>query len=569
VVVADPFSGDHQSTPAQVTPESSVRQVDVESVLAAAAAAVGGTPRVGQILMADAVLNAFTQGTHLLVQAGTGTGKSLAYVVPSMLRATTPGVGPVVIATATLALQRQLVEHDAPAIGPAIAHFLPRPAVVSVLKGRHNYLCRLRLSEREQKSAPGSSETGSSDTTPLFDDETVITGGRLSAQAKIVSRWATETESGDRDDLPEAIDARVWRAFSVSSAECVGRTRCPVGEDCFAEQARDAAREADVIVTNHAMLALDWIEGVPVLPEYSGVVIDEAHEWIDRATRAATLELSPAGITALGSAAGRLGVADDSDRLVQGAQDLAAATLVHVGQADHVRWKQLPEEIHDCAVVIREAARTTLSGLSHSGEARSTGGMDAQGTARQRLRAGLDAVINAIDRLLTADTDTVVWAQRAPERIMIAPLSIGDVLKARHDQPPVVLTSATLTSSAPVTRESSHSVDAVDPQFMEVARECGLSDQPWIGIDVGSPFDYARQGILYVARHLPEPGRDGIAEEALDEIAELVEAAGGRSLVLFSSWRAVERAGEYLRVRLDNEMRGTHPAARSSGGSAH
>jgi ATP-dependent DNA helicase DinG len=555
VVVVDPVSGDDESVETPVTSEISVEHRDVESALAAAAAAVGGTPRVGQVLMAQAVLNALTQGTHLLVQAGTGTGKSLAYLVPSMLRATTSGVGPVVIATATLALQRQLVEHDAPAIGPAIADLMPRPAIVSVLKGRQNYLCRLRLSERDQKSVSDSSGTGSPDVVPLFDDDTVMSGGRLSAQAQIVSRWANETESGDRDDLPEPIDARVWRAFSVSSAECVGRTRCPVGEECFAEQARDAAREADVIVTNHAMLALDWIEGVPVLPEYSGVVIDEAHEWIDRATKAATMELSPAGITALGAAAGRLGVDGDSVRLVQEAQDLAAAILVHVGQSDHVRWKQLPEEIRDCAVIIREAARATLSGLSHSGETRATDGIDAQTTARQRLRAGLDAVIHAIDRLLTADSDTVVWAQRAPERILIAPLSIGDVLKARHDQPPVILTSATLTSSAPVNRESSPSAEPADPQFMEVARECGLSDQPWVGLDVGSPFDYARQGILYVARHLPEPGRDGIAEEALDEIAELVEAAGGRSLVLFSSWRAVERAGEYLRVRLSNDMR--------------
>jgi ATP-dependent DNA helicase DinG len=406
------------------------------------------------------------------------------------------------------------------------------------------------------------SETANSlDTTPLFDDEAVISGGRLTAQAKVVSRWANETETGDRDDLPEPIDSRVWRAFSVSSAECVGRTRCPVGEDCFAEKARDVARDADVIVTNHAMLALDWIEGVPVLPEYSGVVIDEAHEWIDRATRAATMDLSPAAITVLAGAAARLGDGGDSDRLVSEARDLAAAVLAQVGESDHVRWAQVPEVIRDCAVIIREAARTTLSSLSHTSETRATSGVDTQSTARQRVRAGLDAVIVAIDRLLAADADMVVWAQRAPERISIAPLSIGDVLKARFDQPPVILTSATLMNSPTAVGVSCDGSDMPvapmehNPQFAEVARECGIADQPWSGLDVGSPFDYARQGILYVARHLPEPGREGIAEETLDEIAELIEAAGGRSLVLFSSWRAVERAADYLRVRLDSDMR--------------
>lgn len=518
--------------------------------LTAAAAAVGGTPRSGQIVMAEAVSDALDQGTHLLVQAGTGTGKSLAYLVPSMMRATTPQVEPVVIATATLALQRQLVEHDAPLIAAAIAEYLPRPVSVAVLKGRHNYLCQLRLLDKN--AARSATTPGDGDVTePLFDDDAVIAGGRLAAQAVTVRRWALETQTGDRDDLSEPVDSRVWRAFSVSSAECIGRTRCPAGEECFAERARDAARDADLIVTNHAMLALDWIEGVPVLPEYSGVVIDEAHEWIDRATRAATVELAPAAIIQLGHAVHRLVSDAVSDRLIESAQFLAEEIHTLLPVHDHVRWPQLPPGIRDGLIVLREATRSALSQVTDTQDADSTGRAESAVMARQRVRAGLDDVVSVCDRILAADDTSVVWAQRSPERVLMAPLSVGDILRARFDQPPVIFTSATLTAMSPQNPGSA----SEDERFVEVARECGVAEQPWLGLDVGSPFDYAQQGILYVAAHLPEPGRDAIAEETLDEIAELIEAARGRTLVLLSSWRSVERTADYLRVRLHDDLR--------------
>lgn len=529
------------------------------SALTSAAAAVGGSPRTGQIAMAEAVLDSFTQGTHLLVQAGTGTGKSLAYLVPSMMRATTPETDPVVLATATLALQRQLMEHDAPIIAAAIAEYLPRPVSVAVLKGRHNYLCRLRLLDKDSPESGASSNDGDA-TEPLFDDDAVIAGGRLAAQALAVRRWALDTQTGDRDDLPESVDSRVWRAFSVSSAECIGRTRCPVGDDCFAEEARDAAREADLIITNHAMLALDWIEGVPVLPEYSGVVIDEAHEWVDRATRAATVEISPAAILQLGNAVRRLVPEDVSDRLLAAAESLADDIRTQVPMKDHDRWPELPAIIRDGLLVLRESARTALSRITDAPDEDSLGRASAGRTgsaavARQRVRASLDDVVSVCDRILAADSASVVWAQRAPERIMMAPLSVGDILRARFDQPPVIFTSATLIAASSASASQSAGSASVDDRFAHIARECGIAEQPWVGLDVGSPFDYGQQGILYVAAHLPEPGRDAIAEETLDEIAELIEAARGRTLVLLSSWRSVERTADYLRVRLDDDMR--------------
>ncbi len=537
---------DHHEVPEDV-PDALV------PALTAAAAAVGGTPRAGQVVMAEAVSDALHQGTHLLVQAGTGTGKSLAYLVPSMMRATTAQIEPVVIATATLALQRQLVEHDAPLIASAISEYLPRPVSVAVLKGRHNYLCQLRLLDKDAARAGAvsgdSSDSGA--TEPLFDDDAVIAGGRLAAQAVAVRRWALETQTGDRDDLTEPIDSRVWRAFSVSSAECIGRTRCPVGEECFAEIARDAARDADLIVTNHAMLALDWIEGVPVLPEYSGVVIDEAHEWIDRATRAATVELAPAAIMQLGHAVRRLVSDDTSERLIEAAQGLAEEIHILLPVHDHVRWPHLPPAIRDGLIVLREATRSALSQVTDTQDADSTGRGESAVLARQRVRAGLDDVVAVCDRILAADDTSVVWAQRSPERVLTAPLSVGDILRARFDQPPVIFTSATLTATSSAPPASAPH----DERFVAVARECGIAEQPWRGLDVGSPFDYAQQGILYVAAHLPEPGREAIAEETLDEIAELIEAARGRTLVLLSSWRSVERAADYLRVRLGDDMR--------------
>lgn len=489
---------------------------DVAEALARVVKSIGGEPREGQTLMSQAIADAFDRGSHVLIQAGTGTGKSLAYLVPAAR--TARDKGPVVIATATLALQRQLLERELPRLAQAGQEY----ALLSwaVLKGRQNYLCKQRLGEADQAQA-----------TLDFDSSGPQRRGSLEQQALVVHEWAQHTQTGDRDDLTEEIDARVWRSVSVTSAECVGESRCAFGEECFAAQARLRAGEADIVVTNHAMLAIDAIGGIPVLPERSALVIDEAHELVDRVTGAVTDELSISALERLVIECTRQ--ADDQGSLADAVDELAIALSDLIGSGGSARVTVWSSAMVLALTRVRDAARAMVSGLS---TAASAAGEDA--AAIQRVRAGVEEVFTACGRLLALSNQDVVWwsgeAGRSPT-LRVAPLDVGDALaESLFTQQPVALTSATLTAGG---------------SFEPVVRSLGLAPDTDC-LDVGAGFDYARQGILYVARHLPAPDRDGVSMEALDELAELIEAAGGRTLALLSSWRGVDRAVDYLRVRL-------------------
>src|SRR5919112_3754176 len=251
-------------------------------LLHAAVAAVGGTERPGQVAMAEAVAGAIDDGSHLLVQAGTGTGKSLGYLVPALAHGER-----VVVATATLALQRQLVERDLPRTVDALHPLLRRRPEFAMLKGRSNYLCLHRLHE----GVPQDDDEG------LFDQfEAAAPTSKLGKDLLRVRDWADETETGDRDDLTPGISDRAWAQVSVSSRECLGASKCAYGAECFAEAARERAKLAEVVVTNHALLAIDAIEGAPVLPSHEVLIVDEAHELVSRVTGVATGELTPAQV---------------------------------------------------------------------------------------------------------------------------------------------------------------------------------------------------------------------------------------------------------------------------------
>src|SRR3954468_16860052 len=211
-------------------------------LLHAAVTAVGGTERPGQVAMAEAVAEAVDDGSHLLVQAGTGTGNSLGYLVPALAHGER-----VVIATATLALQRQLVERDLPRTVTALHPLLRREPQFAMLKGRSNYLCLHRLHE----GAPQDEEEG------LFDQfEAAAPTSKLGQDLLRLREWSDETETGDRDDLTPGVSDRAWAQVSVSSRECLGATKCAYGQECFAELSRERAKLSDVIVTNHALLAI-------------------------------------------------------------------------------------------------------------------------------------------------------------------------------------------------------------------------------------------------------------------------------------------------------------------------
>ena len=498
----------------------------VSTSLEAIVELMGGQSRVGQREMAEAVMEAFSAGDNIVVQAGTGTGKSLAYLVPAARMARKEG--PVVIATATLALQRQLIERELPRLAEADGD-----VSWAVLKGRQNYLCRQRMGEAEGQES-------------LILQEQIDSRARgsLEEQAAMVHEWAAHTETGDRDDLDAEIDSRVWRAVSVSSAECVGESRCAFGDECFSAQARARAMEADIVVTNHALLAIDAIEGVPVLPDRSALVVDEAHELVDRITSAVTGELSVSALERLVGDAAR--VSDDQGSLADAVDDVAIA-LDELAEADSNSSGRITAWTPALSLAlarIRDSTRALASALSADLSATPAtahqGSTDA--AALQRVRAGAEDVFAVSGRLLAlANSDVVWWSQdsgRGPV-LRIAPLSVGDALAASlYPEQPVVLTSATLKAGG---------------SFAPTLTALGLAPDTTC-LDVGSGFDYAQQGILYVAGHVPPPNREGASMEALDELADLIEAAGGRTLALFSSWNGVDRAADYLRVRLGSRL---------------
>src|SRR6202020_2722637 len=270
---------------------------DVADLLGAAVAGIGGAERPGQVAMAQAVQRAIETGEHLAVQAGTGTGKSLAYLVPAVRHAMTTG-NTVVVATATIALQRQLIDRDLPRLAAALAPQLGREPEFAILKGRRNYLCLHR-----QRGADPNTDAPQ-DT--LFEPVDTGPASPLGRQVKRLHEWAEETTTGDRDELVPGVPEAAWRQVSVSAQECIGAQRCPFGSRCFAEKARETAAKAHIVVTNHALLAIDATSDIDVLPGHDVVVIDAAHDLVDRVTSAPTGELSGALVDVAGRRAGRL-----------------------------------------------------------------------------------------------------------------------------------------------------------------------------------------------------------------------------------------------------------------------
>ncbi|MGG5172187.1 ATP-dependent DNA helicase [Pseudarthrobacter sp. J1738] len=530
--------------------EASTGEQEAIAVLDKAVEAMGGQSRPGQHEMARQVVRAIESGDHLLVQAGTGTGKSLAYLVPLILHSL-ESEKPALVSTATLALQAQIVGRDLPRLLESITDKLSRPVKVALVKGRANYVCQHKLDGGFPSDEPSEGALFS-----LGEDTSVphlpaASGGPASALGKEVVRlreWAHQTETGDRDELVPGVTDRAWRQVSVTSMECLGAQKCPMADECFSELARHRAAESDVVVTNHAMLAINAFEGLAVLPEHDVVVVDEAHELQDRVTGAVSGQLSAAMSHAAATSARRhTGITVDALHAATEALEMALAG---------VPSGLLPSGLNDdqlaAVEALREASRAALSDSKGDGSQSADGG-------RQIARSRLMAVLELSERLLAAkENREVVWISRnssfdpvqgysqpddsMPALINVAPLSVAGRLReglfADHT---VILTSATL---------------AIGSAFEPAAGGLGLLGDgapSWTGIDVGSPFDYPRQGMLYVAKHLPKPGR-GTSAEALDELEELIKASGGGALCLFSSRRAAEDAAEALRPRIPHSI---------------
>ncbi len=509
----------------------------LHDVLASAVDGIGGEERPGQVEMAEAVASAMESGEHLLVQAGTGTGKSLGYLVPALLHKRR-----VVVATATLALQHQLVERDIPRLVAAVDGLGERANGIdtsyAVLKGRSNYACLHRIRE----GVPDDQGT-------LVD----VPVGSMAGKVLQLRAWAEEEAkndgTGERDHAPRHTD-REWRQVSVSHRECLGASRCPFGQECFVETAREEAQRSHLIVTNHSLLAIDAIEGVPMIPDYDVVVVDEAHELVSRVTQAATDELTVSEVERAARRSQRHVDGTEADDLADAADALGAA----MDDASPGRFDTVPEQLRDALVLVRDAARACLSAYPRDPEG--SGDADA---GRTQARGSVQEVFATTERMAKDSEADVLWlaegGDRIPPRLCVAPLQVwGPMRDKLLSDTTAVFTSATLMLGGDF---SAMAVSIGLKPAERVVDGASVNAEPaaegvigWRGLDVGSPFDYGRQAILYVARHLPTPGRDGLGPAQLDEICELVDAAQGRTLGLFSSRRAAETAAEAVRERL-------------------
>ncbi|MEU3454006.1 ATP-dependent DNA helicase [Micromonospora sp. NPDC006766] len=534
-------------------------------LLAAAVGAVpGGATRPGQQQMAEAIEQSIASGEHLLVQAGTGTGKSLAYLAPALTVD-----GPVVVSTATLALQSQLVDHDLPRLADAVEPLLGRRPTFAVLKGRHHYLCLARLDNSVEEEPADA----------LFDAPRPGGGtgwlgeaGRLGKQVQRLRDWAEETVTGDRDELDPGVDDQVWRTVSMPARECVGAARCPFGQECFAEASRARAREADLVVTNHSLLAVDMLAGRHIVPPHRLLIVDEAHELADRVSSAAQAELVPELIDRSTRRARPLLRPELADRLTE-AGDALAVGLVETPAGRLTTG--LPPALREACTLLDGATRAALEAI---GEVKAD---DPDPVRKQQAKAVLDELSTTAQRLLEEADHDVAWVEK-PENgnrraLVVAPLSVAGTLADHlYDERTVVAASATLALGgrfdtvarslgleAPPPAPPSPAAAALAAATTAGRSEPSVTDRAatgtvpaaegpgWRSLDVGSPFDYARQGILYVAAHLPRPSVSGLPEAAGEELLALVGALGGRTLGLFSSRRAAQQAAELLRARTD------------------
>ncbi|MBF5032073.1 MULTISPECIES: ATP-dependent DNA helicase [unclassified Micromonospora] len=542
-----------------------------ELLTAAVGAVPGGAARPGQQQMAEAIERSIASGEHLLVQAGTGTGKSLAYLAPALTVD-----GPVVVSTATLALQSQLVEHDLPRLADAVEPVLGRRPTFAVLKGRHHYLCLARLDSSVEDEPDDAlfdaPRAGNSGGTKWLGE-----AGRLGKQVQRLRDWAEETATGDRDELDPGVDDQVWRSVSMPARECVGASRCPFGQECFAEASRARAREADIVVTNHSLLAVDMLAGRHIVPPHKLLVVDEAHELADRVSSAAQAELVPELIDRSTRRARPLLRPDVAERLTEAGDALA----VGLAEAPAGRLTAgLPPALREACTLLDSATRAALEGI---GDVKAD---DPDPVRKQQAKAVLDELSTTAQRLLEEADHDVAWVEKpdngSRRALVVAPLSVAGTLATHlYDERTVVATSATLAlggrfdtvaralgldapppappspAAAAIATAAAAGRSPVTPVAAAEGSRASVGTVPategpgWSSLDVGSPFDYARQGILYVAAHLPRPSVSGLPGPAGEELLALVEALGGRTLGLFSSRRAAQQAAELVRARTD------------------
>lgn len=503
------------------------RATDVLDRLTAALGG-GGEDRPGQHVMCSEIASAIGEDRNLVVAAGTGTGKSLAYL------AAVTGLGRrTVIATATKALQDQLADKEL----PHVAEHLGRKLTWAVLKGRSNYLCLQRLNELDDPNQPTLAGTER----------------HHAADLATIREWAETTVSGDRAELPIEPRAAVWSAVSIGPRECPGASKCPRGDDCFSELARAKAQTADVIVVNTHLYGLHLASGGVILPDHQVLVVDEAHELADIVSATSGIELGAGRFETASRIAGSL-IADEATvRAIDEDGDRIESTL------DGLGGQRLAHGIPDATADALSAARTRLASIMEAARKIDAKGSPDTATKVARVLTSATALMGDIDAFLTPAADVVLWVEtdRDSSRLCLAPLDVGTTLDRLLWDPPstglevagdgpddsddgpklptsVILTSATIPAAI------------VDQLHLPVDRTTV--------IDVGTPFDFAHQALLYCAAHLPDPRHESYQRSLEGELKLLIRAAGGRTLALFTSYKRMQDCADALSDQLDYEI---------------
>jgi ATP-dependent DNA helicase DinG len=465
----------------------------------------GYEPRSEQGALAAEVERALAFGEHLVAEAGTGVGKSLAYLVPALESGQR-----VVVATATKALQEQLLHKDVPIAAAAIG----REVDVQVLKGRANYLCRRQLQGFQPFLLPD---------------------GRDGAAWEAMHGWIDSTATGDRSELQIEPSAALWGELSVGPDRCSGR-RCPFVSACFAETARERAAHADLVIVNHALYFAHLASGMTVLPEHDAVIFDEAHRleesaasWLGGRTSRQVLRRLAHDVERACRDAQRTLPARELDRVERTGDRLLRAVAPASGRK---RLREVPAEP---ALVLIDALGDLAAVLHGQGE-------DLDAISRRALGAAAE-----VEACLEPGIERVVWAE--PDALAWAPVDVSAELRERlwDEGPTAILVSATLTTGE-------------DAMF--VRRRLGLERAR--ETVVGSPYDFPEQALLYVPRSMPDPRSEGFTERAAEEIVSLLALSEGRALVLTSSYRALEvyRAHVRGRVPYDVLVQGDAPRER-------
>jgi ATP-dependent DNA helicase DinG len=529
-----------------------------ETLAAVIAAKPGGEKRPGQEAMCAAVDAALASREHLLVEAPTGVGKSLAYLAPAVAHARSAPDARVVVVTATKGLQEQLTRDDLPTLAAAL---LGKPLRFAMLKGRSNYLCRAKLDVTMVDGVEARFD---------FGDEGVA--GALDA-VKRLEEWAEATETGDRTDAPGAVSDAVWSQVSVDPGECPGAANCHAGDVCFAEAARDRAEAAEIVVVNTHLYAAHLASGGNVLPPHTAVVFDEAHTLEDTFAGAFGVRLTPFRVRRAASRARAAGGDADLTRRLDRAADALDSALGAPSEATRVDLTSPdgPAEVQELAAALTTVATLAreLQSTLRKAELRLVGGSGSGDVARAKASQAtrlLDGVADDIGLLLDPPPNSVAWIESNKGRPELhqATVDVGPALASRlYPEVTVVATSATLATGGrfdqlarrlgltlppPVDDQDGAGADEDDP-----AGSAGSDVEPTPpvhrALTVPSPFDYARQGWLYVAKHLPEPNDPRFAEAMADELHALITAAGGRTLALFTSRAAMDRTADALAPR--------------------